>query len=54
LEAYLGAFRLFAGATAAVAVGQFSASVIAPYVSIGLSAGAVALTVVALVLPPRP
>ncbi|MGH2554532.1 MAG: hypothetical protein ACRDHO_02295 [Actinomycetota bacterium] len=46
---------LFLGATVAVAVGQFSAgSKVAPLTSIGLSAGAVVLTIVAVAMRPRP
>jgi hypothetical protein len=52
---YVAGFVLFLGATVAVAVGQFSpGSTVAPLTSIGLSAGAVVLTIVALVIsPPR-
>jgi hypothetical protein len=46
---------LFLGATVAIAVGQFSAgSTVAPLTSIGLSAGAVVLTIVAMAMRPRP
>jgi hypothetical protein len=49
LRLYVAAFLLFVGATIAVGVGQFSAgSNVAPLTSIGLSAGAVVLTIVAL------
>jgi hypothetical protein len=49
LRLYVAAFLLFVGATIAVAVGQFSAgSNVAPLTSIGLSAGSVLLTVLAL------
>lgn len=49
LRVYAAAFLLFVGATVAVSVGQFSAgSTVAPLTSIGLSAGAVILTIVAL------
>lgn len=51
---YAAAFVLFLGATLAVAVGQFSAgSKVAPLTSIVLSAGAVVLTIVAMVMRPR-
>lgn len=50
MRLYVAGFLLFLGATLAVAVGQFSAgSKVAPIVSIGLSAGAIVLTVMALV-----
>lgn len=50
LRLYIVAFVLFLGATVAVAVGQFSpGSKVAPLTSIGLSAGAVVLTIVAVV-----
>ena len=49
LRLYAGAFVLFLGALVAVAIGQFSAgSTVAPLTSIGLSAGAVVLTIVAV------
>jgi hypothetical protein len=49
LRLYLAAFVLFVGATIAVAVGQFSAgSNVASLTSMGLSAGAVVLTIAAL------
>jgi hypothetical protein len=45
---------LFAGATIAVAVGQFSAgSTVAPLTSLALSAGAVILTIAALMRRPE-
>jgi hypothetical protein len=54
LRLYVAAFVLFLGATVAVAVGQFSAgSMVAPFTSIGLSAGAVILTVAAVLTRPR-
>jgi hypothetical protein len=46
---YVVAFLLFVGATVAVAMGQFSAgSNVAPLTSIGLSAGAVVLAILAM------
>jgi hypothetical protein len=42
------------GAAAAVAIGQFTASRLAPWLSIGYSAAAVLCTVVALLRRPRP
>jgi hypothetical protein len=46
---------LFLGATVAIAVGQFSAgSKAAPLASMGLSAGAVVLTIVAVAMRSRP
>ncbi len=55
MRLYIAGFVLFLGATVAVAVGQFSpGSKVAPLTSIGLSTGAVVLTIVAVVLrPPR-
>jgi hypothetical protein len=51
MRVYAAAFVLFVGATIAVAVGQFSAgSTAAPLTSIGLSAGAVVLTILALTI----
>jgi hypothetical protein len=48
------AFLLFLGATVAVALGQYSAgSKVAPLTSIGLSAGAVVLTIIAVAARPR-
>jgi hypothetical protein len=50
---YVSAFVLFVGAIVAVGIGQFSAgSTVAPLVSIGLSAGAVLLTIVAMAARP--
>ena len=53
LRLYLAAFLLFVGAIVAVGIGQFSAgSTVAPLASIGLSAGAVLLTIIAVVARP--
>jgi hypothetical protein len=50
LRLYVAAFVLFVGAIIAVGIGQFSAgSTVAPLASIGLSAGAVLLTIIAIV-----
>jgi hypothetical protein len=55
LRLYLASFILFVGATAAVAIGQFSAgSTVAPLMSLALSAGAVILTIAALFSRPGP
>jgi purine-cytosine permease-like protein len=43
------AFLFLLGATAAVAIGQFTASRVAPWLSMGYSAGAVVCTVLALI-----
>jgi hypothetical protein len=49
----VSAFVLFVGAIVAVGIGQFSAgSTVAPLASIGLSAGAVVLTLVAMAVRP--
>jgi hypothetical protein len=54
LRLYAAAFVLFVGAIVAVGIGQFSAgSTVAPLASIGLSAGAVLLTILAVVARPR-
>jgi hypothetical protein len=54
LRLYVAAFVLFVGAIVAVGIGQFSAgSTVAPLASIGLSAGAVLLTILAVVARPR-
>jgi hypothetical protein len=51
LRLYVIAFLLFVGATVAVAVGQFSAgSNVAPLTSIGFSAAAVVLTILAMAI----
>jgi hypothetical protein len=51
LRLYVIAFLLFVGATVAVAVGQFSAgSNVAPLTSIGFSAGAVVLAILAMAI----
>jgi hypothetical protein len=47
------AFVLLAGAAAAAAWGQLKTGTIGPLLSIGLSAGAVILTIVALWLRPK-
>jgi hypothetical protein len=45
-------FLLLVGSAVAVGVGHFGASEVAPWVSLGLSAGAVACTVAALLMRP--
>jgi hypothetical protein len=53
LRLYVAAFLLFVGAIVAVGIGQFSAgSTVAPLASIGLSAGAVLLTIIAVLARP--
>jgi hypothetical protein len=50
----MAAFVVFLAATVAVAIGQFSpGSKVAPLTSIGLSAGAVVLTLLAIAVRPR-
>jgi membrane protein YdbS with pleckstrin-like domain len=53
MRVFAGAFLLLVGSAVAVALGQFTASHRAPWVSIGLSAAAVVGTVVALAMHPR-
>jgi hypothetical protein len=50
---FAAAFMFLLGATAAVAIAQFTASRVAPWLSMGYSAAAVLCTVVALVRRPR-
>jgi len=47
------AFLLLIGSAAAVALGQFTASHRAPYISMGLSLAAVVCTVIAVLKRPR-
>jgi hypothetical protein len=55
LRLYVSAFVLFVAAIVAVGIGQFSAgSTVAPLASIGFSAGAVLLTIVAMAARPPP
>jgi hypothetical protein len=50
---FAAAFIFLLGATAAVAMGQLTASRVAPWLSIAYSAGAIVCTIVALVKRPR-
>jgi hypothetical protein len=54
LGAFAAAFMFVMGAATAVAMGQFTASRLAPWLSIGYSAAAVACTMVALLRRPHP
>jgi hypothetical protein len=54
LGVFAAAFMFLLGATAAVAIAQFTASRVAPWLSIGYSAAAVLCTVVAVVRRARP
>jgi hypothetical protein len=50
---FVAAFIFLVGAVVAMAIAQFGAKPLAPWISIGYSAGAVVCTVVALVMKRR-
>ncbi|HXF58073.1 MAG TPA: hypothetical protein VNO34_10990 [Actinomycetota bacterium] len=53
LAVFAVGFLLLLGSVVAVGAGHFGASELGPWVSLGLSAGAVGCTVVALLMRPR-
>ena len=48
LQIFAVGFALLLGAVLAVAVGQFTADPLAPWISMGLSAGAIACSILAM------